>query len=230
MTRINIYAPADEYGDEKPALLGWFDPANAECFEQGKEWDGNNMIGVISRSEWIDEYLYRTKGGKWVRNHDAHRYMGGSDTYQFVTDAEARDWLLRSEANDEAVKRLFGDVADEEDRRAGRPEIGGAVHVRLGEALAKVDAYAAERKIKRADAVRLLAEGGLSAEMIAAMAEGDLTVRVTFSAAADGEPWCVAVEEAGGAHRSVDYGDSPGEAIAAAYERRAGVYALRSVG
>ena len=76
----------------------------------------------------------------------------------------------------------------------------------------------------------LVGEAVRVAEMISAMAEEGLTVRVTWSAAADNEPWCVAAEEKGGAHPSADYGDSLGEAVAAAYERRAGVYALRSVG
>lgn len=93
------------------------------------------------------------------------------------------------------------------------------------EALLRERAAAEDRKVGA-----IVAESLRIAGMIAAMAEEDLTVRVTWSAAADGEPWCVAVEEAGGPHPSVDYGDSLGEAVAAAYGRREGVYALRPVG
>jgi hypothetical protein len=160
MTRINIYAAPDEsdwMDDGKPQRLGWFDPAKAECFDQDRRHDGNNMVGVITHSEWVDEYLYRTSGGKWVLNHDAHRAYNGPDTYAFVTDEEAHDWLLRSECNDEAVKRFFGDVAEEEDRRPGRPAIGEAVNIRLGtDLLSMVDRYAAERSISRAEGIRRL--------------------------------------------------------------------------
>jgi hypothetical protein len=152
MTRVNVYSQ-DEY--EPRTLLGWFDTSSAELFEQAKEWDGSNMIGVITKDQWIDEYLYRTKGGRWVLNKDAHRYMNGPDTYEFIAGDEAQDWLLRSEANDEAVERYFGEIEDE--RGPGRPEVGAAVHVRLGDdLLAMVDAYASERGIKRAEAIRRL--------------------------------------------------------------------------
>jgi len=115
--------------------------------------------GNHTGSQWVDEYLYRTKGGRWVRNHDAHRQMGGPDTYEFYDDEQARDWLLRSECNDEAVARFFGEV--EEERGPGRPEVGGAVHVRLGALLANVDAYAEAEQCPRAEAIRRLVLNGL---------------------------------------------------------------------
>jgi hypothetical protein len=165
MTRINIYTSDDEqaYGYGKPSLLGWFDPATSEAFEQDTRWDGNNMVGVITGSQWVDECLYRTKGGKWVRNNNATRYMGGPNTFEFLADDEARDWLLRSECNDEAIERFFGDVAEEEDRRPGRPTIGEPVGVRLGDHLPAIDEFAARAGLKRAAAVRRLAAIGLRA-------------------------------------------------------------------
>jgi len=166
MTRVNVYSKPGEYAGPCAGaeLLGWFDTSSAEIFEQGKEWNGSNMVGVLTGSEWVDEYLYRTKGGRWVLNKDAHRYMNGPDTYEFITDAEAQDWLLRSEANDEAVTRYFGEIAEEEDRRApGRPAIGTAVNVRLGDdLLAMVDQYAAERSISRAEAIRRLTQDAVT--------------------------------------------------------------------
>jgi hypothetical protein len=159
MTRVNVYSQTDEWSEGKPELLGWFDPASAERFEQAKEWDGNNIIGVITGSQWIDEYLYRTKGGRWIRNHDAHRYMNGPDTYEFLTDEQAKDWLLRSGNHDDVIERFFGDIPEE--NGPGRPEIGSAVHVRLGGLLTAVDAYAEANGIKRAEAVRRLVADGL---------------------------------------------------------------------
>jgi hypothetical protein len=161
--RVNVYDSLSDYeaGEGLHAeLLGWFDPAKAECFEQDKDWDGNNMVGVMSGSQWVDEYLYRTKGGRWVRNHDATRCMSGPDTYEFLTDEQAKDWLLRSGNHDDAVERFFGEIEDE--KGPGRPEIGTPVNVRLGDLLGPVDAYAADCGIKRAEAVRRLVAARLA--------------------------------------------------------------------
>jgi hypothetical protein len=48
-----------------------------------------------------------------------------------------------------------------ERRRPGRPEVGNRVTVRLGELKNDVDAYAAERGLTRAEAVRVLTSAGL---------------------------------------------------------------------
>ena len=168
MTRINIYEKIDYDGDwlrrgEPQTLLGHFDPDKAERFEEGTRWDGNNTVGVITGSQWTDEYLYHTRGGKWVLNHDAHRDHNGPDTYTFITGEQAHDWLLRSECNDEAVKRFFGPVPEEEDRRPGRPAIGDPINVRLGtELLASVDHYAGKAGVNRAEAVRRLTQDAVT--------------------------------------------------------------------
>lgn len=49
-------------------------------------------------------------------------------------------------------------------RGPGRPAIGGAVHVRLGDSVDRVDRYARENGISRAEAVRRLTEIGLDYE------------------------------------------------------------------
>lgn len=159
MTRINVYSQPDEYGTfgspgAGPELLGWFDDDKAEIFHQDKRWDGSNMIGVITGSQWVDEYLYRTKGGRWVRYHDAHRAYNGPRVYEFLTDKQARDWLLRSECNDDAVQRFFGEI--EEERGPGRPKIGGKALISIGDdLLGQVDAYAKENGTARAEVVRI---------------------------------------------------------------------------
>lgn len=156
MTRINIYNETEH----ETYLAGWFDPDTAESFGEADEWDGNNHIGVITRSQWIDETLYRTKGGRWVQRRNASRYHSGPDTYTFITDEQAKDWLLRSQENDEAVEKYFGKL--EEESGPGRPEIGSPINVRLGDTLLEqVDAYAAEHNIKRAAAIRALLETAL---------------------------------------------------------------------
>lgn len=113
----------------------------------------------VAGGQWEHEHLYRTPGGRWVLNHWS-QWQGSRETYRFITDDQARDWLLRNES-DAIVEKWFGALAEESG--PGRPEIGGAVHVRLGEELARVDAWADEQKIKRAEAVRRLVSAGLTA-------------------------------------------------------------------
>jgi hypothetical protein len=155
MTRINVHNPLDG------TLDGWFDPDKAERFDSDRRWDGHNRVSVITGSAWVDEWLYRTRRGRWVLNRDSSRYNSGPFSYEFVDDNAARDWLLRSEGNDDAAGRFFGDIPEESG--PGRPEIGGAIHVRLGELLADLDAYAQAEKCSRAEAVRRLIATGIPA-------------------------------------------------------------------
>lgn len=149
--RINITTYDED--TQETGLLGWFYPEKAERFDQGTEWNGQNMVGVISRSEFIDEYLYRTAGGRWVLNRDAHRCNNGGDAYRFVSDAVAQDWLIRSQINDEAVEKYFG--AQPEERGPGRPEVGPVVQVRFpDDLLAKVDERAKVHGVSRAMMIR----------------------------------------------------------------------------
>ena len=165
MARINIYE-TDESGER--TLAGWFNPAKCEWYEEGHRWDGNNNIGVISGADvrFVDETLYRTPGGRWVRNSDRSRYHNGADHYEFLTDAEARDWLLRSEDNDEAIERYFGEQADESGPApTGRPSMGDAPAITVkvpAELLARIDTAAGRAGIARAEWIRRACEAALS--------------------------------------------------------------------
>lgn len=153
MTRINI-TETDEDGTR---LVGWFDPRKAECYDQGERWDGSNMVGVITGSQFLDEYLYRTKSGRWVLNRDATRYYNGQDSYRYITDDQAREWLIRSEVNDEAIARYFGEMPDEPARigKPGRPTVGDQIKVAFpAELLAQVDAAADTQGVTRSEWVR----------------------------------------------------------------------------
>jgi hypothetical protein len=77
-----------------------------------------------------------------------------------VRDAQAEGWLFRNDRG-KAAKKLFGPAQGERGR--SRPEIGWAVHVRLGELLVRVEVYAAGRLngMSRAQAVRELVSLGL---------------------------------------------------------------------
>jgi hypothetical protein len=158
MVRVHVYAQAPPHAPKfiEPPVVGWFDPDTAERFSEAREPDGTS---VATRSRWEHEYLYRTRKGRWVLEHESN-YQNGRDWHEFVTDEQAEAWLLRN-GHGKAAKKLFGPAADE--RSAGRPEIGGAVHVRLGDLRVRVDAYAAAQLdgMTRAEAVRELVRLGL---------------------------------------------------------------------
>lgn len=174
MRRVNVWSPATEDG-EPSYMLGWFDIDAAEVFEQGTMWDGNNKVGVITRSQFVDECLYRTAGGRWVLHHDGHRAYNGPITYRFISADEARDWLIRSEVNEEAIGEFFGPL--EPERGPGRPEVGPAIHVRLTpELLAALDVEAERQGTSRAATVRHLLE-----QMLTPALAGTTRYRVSAS-------------------------------------------------
>ena len=156
MSRVNVYAKADEtsYG-EKPELLGWFDPGKAQEFGEDRNWDGSNFISAATGSQFAHESLYRTAGGRWVL-HEWSQWQGTMPSWAFLTDSEARKWLIENK-RDEAVEQFFGEIEDE--KGPGRPGIGGAVHVRLGEGnLTAADRFAEADGITRAEWVRRAVE------------------------------------------------------------------------
>ena len=110
-------------------------------------FDDENCLGSWAAGL---ETLYRTIGSRWV-------LRGRDGEYRFVTPELAHAWLTERELADEA-EAVFAVLP------RGRPLIGGEVKVRLGAALADVDALAARHRMSRADAVRHLVELGLKAE------------------------------------------------------------------
>jgi hypothetical protein len=154
MTRVNVYRHDETDGR---ILDGWFDPDKAELIKEGSRWDGNNNVGVLSDIPRGvgGEYLYRTAGGRWIRHLNARNYFNGPMTYEFITDEQAREWLVRAEQDDDVIEQYFGEV--EEEHGPGRPEVGGRITTRFGDdLLARVDALANERGRSRADTIRFL--------------------------------------------------------------------------
>lgn len=154
--RVNaIIERGDEWTGE-PTKWGWFFINRAEQFNELQRWDGNNHRGIISGLQCGHECLYRTKGGRWVRHYDATNEFNGPEFYEFITDAAAREWLLRTE-RDEDVEQFFGEIEDE--RGPGRPEIGKAASYKLGEErIARIDAARLEGESRSATIRRLLDE------------------------------------------------------------------------
>lgn len=129
MSRINVYADTEFDG---PLLSGWFDPDRAERVEGRQEWDGQNMADVHVGAN-RGQNLYRTAKGRYVLEGWS-LWVNESDTYRFLTNDEAREWLLINESDDHVTK-WFGEL--EEERGPGRPEtVGGKpVNLRLGDDL-----------------------------------------------------------------------------------------------
>lgn len=161
MSRINVYTRPDDYDMEPhPKLAGWFDSDKAEWIREDTYWNGNSRLGVISGLECGYEGLYRTANGRWVRYYNARNQFNGPEFYEFLTDEQAREWLLRN-SSDDLVEKYFGEV--EEERGPGRPEIGGpAINLRFPQdMLDRIDAAAKTDGISRAEKIRRLCAAGL---------------------------------------------------------------------
>lgn len=158
MARTNIY---DTTADGR-TLVGWYDPDQCETWEPSTRWDGNNRVPLVTGSytEW--ERLYRTPGGRWVLHHWS-RWQGRPDEHRFVTDEEARDWLLRNETEEEEIERVTGERVEAE-RGPGQPRIGTPIKVTLPDGdIAALDGWVAEgRASSRSDAVRQAVTRGLA--------------------------------------------------------------------
>lgn len=156
-TRINVYE-TDEYGST--SLAGWFNLDRATVIDSGTRWDGNNVVPIATGSPWVDEYLIRTAGGRWVIRHNATRYHNGRDSYRYIDDDAARLWMVENEAGDDLLAAHFGPV--EEEVRFGRPEIGPQIKIRVPEdVLAQIDAKVADTDLSRSAWVRRAIEAAL---------------------------------------------------------------------
>jgi hypothetical protein len=161
--RTSVYRYPRGY-HEVGELDGWFLPEECEAIVER---------GVISDEEFaaarrkgpvrgVIETLYRTPQEHWVLRHGWRDSAGGiPDSYEFLTDDQALEWLTRQDYEDH-VERFFGTLPTE--RGPGRPEISGRVQVRLGDLLERVDAYASQGGISRAHAIRRLISAGLEHE------------------------------------------------------------------
>lgn len=160
MNRIKITKSELNYDDEGTTLtlVGWFDSDSAVEYREAREWNGQNLVGVNNLGDYGHQILYRTAMGRWVLNTWS-QWVGVPQTYEYVDDQRARDWLLIND-HDDAVTKWFG--FPEPERGPGRPEKGPAVSVRLDDQLAPVDTYAAAEGISRAEAVRQLVALGLN--------------------------------------------------------------------
>ncbi|WP_033024029.1 CopG family transcriptional regulator [Streptomyces capuensis] len=165
MTRVNFH---DEDG-----ILRWFDDeATREDIPEGRNWNGNNWIGACSGLQTNRAYLYLTKGGRWIEHQDARNEFNGANSYRYLTEEEARQWLIRAadagrdgEDAEKALERLFPDMPEESGPEAdgpskgGRPRVGPPISVAFPEELlARIDEAAKKEKISRAEWLRRVAD------------------------------------------------------------------------
>jgi hypothetical protein len=80
------------------------DNASASWTEK-RESDGSNMIGRLSRSQWNDQTLYRSRKGRYYVEYES-RVQGQGDHAEWISPQEAARWLLlnKSELPDDLVK------------------------------------------------------------------------------------------------------------------------------
>lgn len=181
MARINVYSRStEEFDQDEPRLLGWFDPDKAvERVQEDTEWDGNNHVGTLSGLQCGYEELFRTAGGRWVRHYNARNQFNGPEFYEFLTDDEAKDWLLRN-TSDEIVERYFGEIAEE--HGPGRPSVTGSpVSIKLGEIEAAVETWRAARGLSRAEAVRQLVAKALANEPSDSSSESTVALMAEYT-------------------------------------------------
>lgn len=163
MDRITIYSDHDYDENGNKIRLGWFDLDAAETVAvEGTYWDGDNHRGIVSGLQTSRAVLYRTKGGRWVEHCDGRNEFNGPDKWTFLTDDEAREWLIKAEDEDK-LQQWFPDTPDESGPNlGGRPAVGPKVEVRLDpDVLAKVDSRATKEGVKRAEMLRRLIVAGL---------------------------------------------------------------------
>ncbi len=164
MTRINVYHYPDhdsaDYDPLPPVLDGWFDDSKAQCIEETRWWRGTDLQSVHTTKTFEHQGLYRTAGGRWVL-HAWSQWQGTTPTYRFITDDQAREWLIRNE-DDDLVTKYFGEL--EEERGPGRPAVGPPINIRLGDLLPAVDQKARDEGVTRNEMIRRLVAAGIAGQ------------------------------------------------------------------
>jgi hypothetical protein len=157
------------FNDTRTGALSWFDPEAARLVvEEDTYWDGNNRRGNVSGLQCGQSTLYLTQGGRWLENTDATREFNGGDRYTFLTEDEARDWLVKSgdSTANAVLEQHFPDTPEEQGPplALGRKRIGPKVEFNLPDSvLAAVDERAKTKGIPRAEMLRQAVEAWLTA-------------------------------------------------------------------
>lgn len=110
--RISIYATdPDQHGMK--TVEGWYDPdAVTVDLDEARDFDGHSHIGRSSSMKINRQNLVRTSGGRWVLTTDRRPEFNGPLERVFVTDEQARQWLLVND-HEETAEKWFGPIGDE---------------------------------------------------------------------------------------------------------------------
>lgn len=162
MNRITIYDTYDK------SHLGWFDlDAATLVLVEDQTFDGNNFVGNVSGLQTSQAELYRTSGGRWVSHADSSREYDGTDSWRFLTDDEARAWIIENGGSDAeaALAEWFPDTPEESGPgpQGGRPAIGPTINVAYPrELLDRIEAAADRDGLSRAAWLRKVAEDAVA--------------------------------------------------------------------
>jgi hypothetical protein len=176
MNRINVYSypDQDDYDamQDGPILQGWFDLDKAELIDPDTYWNGHNHVNVHTRREHYHQYLYRTSSGRWVLNSTSN-WEGVRPTYEFLTEEQAREWLIVN-GSDDLIAKYFAPLEEESGPApTGRPAIGKPFPMRLEpDVLAEVDRRADDEGVSRAEMIRRLVAAGLAGQGVQAHRAG----------------------------------------------------------
>jgi len=66
------------------------------CFNEAKDWNGNNHIGRSSGSQWLDQELFRSRKGRYY-TVTYSRIQGRMDCAEWISNEEAARWLTLNE-------------------------------------------------------------------------------------------------------------------------------------
>ncbi|HUV66841.1 MAG TPA: hypothetical protein VMW24_23340 [Sedimentisphaerales bacterium] len=84
----------------------------SQHWHEAQDWDGSNNIGRSSRSQWLDQILYRSRRGRYYIE-TASRIQGKRDGVEWVSPQEATRWLLVNGHNvPEELVHLVDEVSE----------------------------------------------------------------------------------------------------------------------
>ncbi len=152
MARINVYDIDPALGDK--TIVGWFDPKEAQSWDEGTRWDGSNLTSLVAEGRWAHETLYRTAAGRWVILWWS-QYEGTQEWARYVTQEQAVEWLIASEYDAAEIEQIT-DTEVPEERGPGRPQVGDRPYklVMPETMLASIDERADRDGVSRAEWIR----------------------------------------------------------------------------
>ena len=83
----------------------WFNDSTATKFDEDSRWDGNNHISRATGSQWDHQALYYTASGRWILNSWS-QWQGTEDTYEEVSQADAIEWLISQDVDNDEISSL----------------------------------------------------------------------------------------------------------------------------